>query len=294
MILCSLLPFLCAPLQPLPAPLLLGQAVGLPPLQAEPRSALPAASQIVWVGDTKNQLQHALASIRGIPRSEAMVRLARSFLGRPYSAFSLDQYDNETLVLNLTSFDCFLLVEQLLALVNSTKPSDFVGHVKALRYRSGQINYCDRQHYFSFWAEAAERSRLITNITPTLPGAKTAVKPINFMSTHPSAYRKLSQPDNRQCIQRHEQNLVVRQAYVPIESIPPVIPSLRPGDIFALVTKIDGLDVTHVGLIETNLRGGSAIHAVPEEGVVRSRGLHRYFSSIPDVQGIAFYRLAKE
>lgn len=251
----------------------------------------PAGSQdVVWVGESQREARQALASIQGMTPAEAMVLLAKRYLGRPYTTFSLDQYERERLALDLTSFDCFLFVEQILALANSDTLRDFSDNVKALRYREGKVDYCERQHYFSSWADAAERDKFIVNITSALPRSKTRNRMLNYMSEHASAYPKLSVPRNRQCIDALEQDLRVRQAYLPVDNLAQAIPLLQAGDLFALVTTIEGLDVTHVGIIESNLDGGSAIHAVPGDGVIRSRGLKRYFSSIPDLQGIAIYR----
>jgi hypothetical protein len=63
-------------------------------------------------------------------------------LGHPYIAFSLDAGPKEQLRLDLTSFDCFLLVEQLLALVHSRTIDDFPRQVMLLRYAKAKPNYC--------------------------------------------------------------------------------------------------------------------------------------------------------
>lgn len=289
----SLLLALMAPLQGIPIlqpHVFHSKTPDFHPYNAE-RVHVPAPSQeVVWVGPTQRQANDALASIKGMTHAEAMIQLAKSYLGRPYTSFSLDQFERERLVLNLTSFDCFLFVEQLLALVNSNSSGGFSDTVRSLRYREGKVDYCERQHYFSPWADAAERAKFIVNITSSLPGSKTRARALNYMSEHQSAYPKLSVPENRKCIQALEKGLQVQQEYIPLDNLSPVISLLKPGDLFALVTKINGLDVTHAGIIESNLDGGSAIHAVPGDGVIRTKGLLQYFNSIPDLQGIAIYR----
>ena len=110
------------------------------------------------------------------------------------------------------------------------------------------------------------------------------------MSTHSSSYRPLRNKRNLLCIQTLEKNLIVHQSYIPLERLPAVDPMLRDGDIFALVTSVPGLDVTHVGLVERAEQGAwtSAL-----AGVVRSRDLNRYASGVADVIGVSFHRPLK-
>ena len=70
------------------------------------------------------------------------------------------------------------------------------------------------------------------------------------MSRHPGSYKPMQQQRQRDCIAALERNLVVEQNYIPLQALPAAMPKLRDGDIFALVTDVDGLDVTHVGLVE--------------------------------------------
>ena len=102
-----------------------------------------------------------------------------------------------------------------------------------------------RQHYFSRWAEAAERNGYALNLTPFLPGASSRTVALNVMSNHIKSYKPMQLARNRQCITELEKDLVLNQPYIPLAALSGVLPSLRSGDIFALVTKVPGLDVTH-------------------------------------------------
>ena len=255
--------------------------------------AAPATLPPLLVGNTAEVAADAVDATAKGPRGRSLVGLARRFLGRPYQAFSLDQGPGERLRLDLTHFDCFLFVEQLLALVNSHRVStrtaaveDFSRHVQKLRYEDGQVDYCHRHHYFSRWAAAAERQGYVVNLTPFLPGAVSRSRRLNFMSTHAASYAPLKQPRNLACIQALEKDLLVQQSYVPLAALPGVMPSLRGGDIFGLVTRVEGLDVTHVGLVD----GRDAIHAAPGRGVIRSRDLVRYAAGVQEVIGVMVLR----
>jgi hypothetical protein len=117
---------------------------------------MPSSSQVEWIGETRTQAEAKLPLSHQSPTGETLVSLARVMLGRPYRAFSLDAEPTERLRLDLTSFDCVLFVEQLLALINSRTIDDFPKQVKRLRYANAEPDYCQRNHYFSVWAKHAE------------------------------------------------------------------------------------------------------------------------------------------
>ncbi len=250
-----------------------------------------------FVGETRVLAMEAIDATAWAPMNQALVQLARRFLDYPFAGFSLDGGPKERLQLDLTRFDCFLFVEQLLALTNSRKVDTqdegverFTQHVRRLRYENGEVDYCRRQHYFSRWAEAAERNGYVVNLTSFLPGATKRTVTLNFMSSHPGSYKPMQLARNRQCITELEKNLVLEQAFVPLAALPGVVPSLRTGDIFALVTKVPGLDVTHVGFLEKHDGVVDAIHAAEGAGVIRSENFEKYAVRVQDVIGVAIYR----
>ena len=250
-----------------------------------------------FVADSRQKAMAAIDATAWDPMYRALLRLARLSLGYPYKAFSLDDGEKEQLLIDLTQFDCFLFVEQLLALANSREVETlnegverFADHVRRLRYVNGEVDYCRRQHYFTRWAEAAERNGYVVNLTPFLPGATSRTVPLNFMSTHTASYKPMKLERNRQCISELEKDLVVKQSYIPLAALPEVLPSLRTGDIFALVTRIAGLDVTHVGFLEVTDGEVDAIHAAEGAGVIRSKNLAAYAAKVPEVIGVAIYR----
>ena len=247
---------------------------------------------VVYVGGSSELLRQMMAQPSGQELGAHMVELARQSLGRPYRSFSLDT-GPEQLQIDLTAFDCFLFVEQLLALARESTRSAFEDRVRHLRYRGGFVDYCHRQHYFSLWSQQAEASNVLRDITPELPGAQRRQRQLNYMSTHSSSYRPLRNKRNLLCIQTLEKNLIVHQSYIPLERLPSVEPMLRDGDIFALVTSVPGLDVTHVGLVEREQNRVHGLHAAPRGGVVRSRDLNRYASGVADVIGVSFHRPLK-
>ena len=251
----------------------------------------------ITIGETRRIAARAIDDTASAPTHQALINLARRFLGKPYNAFSLDRLRSERLLLDLTRFDCFLFVEQLLALVNSRQVDTqtagvdrFSDHVRQLRYDGGEVAYCRRHHYFTRWADAAEKQGYLVNLNPFLPGSRSRNRPLTFLSQHVEAYEPMKLAANRACITALEKDLTVTQGYVPLTALTRLLPSLRSGDIFALVTAVPGLDVTHVGLVEVEGGQVGAIHAAPGEGVMRSDDLTRYAWGVADVIGVAFYR----
>ncbi|WP_114993195.1 N-acetylmuramoyl-L-alanine amidase-like domain-containing protein [Synechococcus sp. UW179A] len=241
------------------------------------------------VEGTRTRFKRAQSLIRALPLNEAIARLAEFFVGSPYMAMSLDQSGREQLRLDLTQFDCMLFVEQLLAVVSAESFDDFAVRTKRLRYRNGEIGYCTRQHYFHDWVGSAQAQGVIES-QPVWSAQATRNLPLNFMSSHRDRYPALQSPDRFECIRAREQGRRIEQHYLPLASLEAALPSLQSGDIFAVATRVGGLDVSHMGVL---IREGSrldAIHAAPGRGVMRSRSFVRYLSSVPDAIGAVIVR----
>jgi hypothetical protein len=281
-----------APLRSLAPWLLLTATV----LGAGPGSGAAGAPPPLWSPGTSALLQQGLDLRKGQTKGDALVALARRAIGRPYVAFSLDQSPVERLRLDLSSFDCFLFVEQLLAVVQlqpqGSTAGAFAEQVRQLRYDGGRVDYCHRHHYLSRWAAAAQRKGILSDITASLPGARSRRIPLRFMGDYAEAFRPMQQATNRRCITTLEQGLRVEQFYVPTAALGGAIPRLRNGDIFALVTRVKGLDVSHVGFVEVEGARRHAIHAAPGRGVMRSRDLARYVAGVEDGLGVMVLRPA--
>ena len=226
----------------------------------------------------------------GLTGDQIVATLALHFLGTPYAAFSLDAGPQERVQLDLTRFDCMLFVEQLLALAASRRWNGFAEVTKQLRYADGEVGYCSRHHYFHHWGRAAERAALVNDITKDLPGQQSRTLKLNYMSTHPELYAPLRNQSTLMCITALEQGYDVVQNYIPNSNLNKVSPLLRSGDLFAVATSVQGLDVTHMGVIVTDSSGVSAVHAVPGQGVIRSKPFHRYVQSVPESIGAVILR----
>lgn len=220
------------------------------------------------------------AGLDTLPLGEAMARLGATFVGTPYAPGTLEVPGPERLVINLRELDCVTFVENVLAIARLVRAgkTDFEAYraeLTRIRYRDGVIDgYPSRLHYFSDWIADNERKGLVRDVTREL-GGERVVERIDFMSTHPESYRQLSDPGNLEAIRRIEAELSARERYViPQERIAEVEAGIRNGDIIAMTSTLDGLDVAHTGialwvdgrlhLLHAPLAGGNVeISAVP-------------------------------
>lgn len=240
------------------------------------------------------------AALHDLPQEsmgKIMQTVAEQFLGSEYRAGLLDLEAQETLVISLKQFDCFLFVETVLAIANNIKQQDynyqaFTHKIEDQRYWQGKMNgYCSRLHYFSDWIDDNAKRGNVQNITQQLGGIDI-VKKINFMTTHRSSYPNLAQGDlNFQCIARVEDSLSQTFNYIPTKNIRQTYSQLQPGDLIGVATNIAGLDFTHTGLVFQQPNGDMGlIHASPAGKVVIAQDLQTYISKVENAIGIVVTR----
>jgi len=188
------------------------------------------------------------------PIGERMTGFGRQFVGAPYVAHTLELAGPERLVVNLKELDCVTLVENAIALSIAARRGgsfdEFLRALESVRYRGGRVGgYTSRLHYFSDWLLDAEAKGLVRNITAEIGGERFD-KRIHFMTSNRDAYRQLREEpalvaEMRGIEQRlNEQTLF----WIPQQRIADVESDIREGDIIAITTRIDGLDISHTGL----------------------------------------------
>jgi len=227
-----------------------------------------------------------------------MIRVGRAFLGTPYVAQTLEQGPDERVVVNLRGLDCTTYVENVLVLSRLAKEGKitwgrYVDGLEEVRYRDGKLDgYPSRLHYFTEWIRDNEEKGLVRDVTEEIYGV-TFYKEINFMGTHRDLYPFLASDANYKQMRQVEAGLshkpicVLPQAEVAArESL------LQDGDILALATDIEGLDVTHTG-IAIRLEDGRVhlLHAsTVGEVVISEQPLADYLKGIKRNTGIIVVR----
>ncbi len=214
------------------------------------------AQKITCSPENKVAVMQKIQEVYGIEKtgfSDKLVAIGKTFIGTPYVAKTLEIGDEESLVITLEGLDCTTYVENVLAfgLVKKENNPSFDSYVKALekiRYRAGKLNgYGSRLHYFTEWISDNEAKGLVHNITASL-GGDEIYKKLNFMSTHRDFYPALKDEASFQKIQETEEKLQqFPLCILSQEMLANNESQIQSGDIIALATAIEGLDVTHTG-----------------------------------------------
>jgi hypothetical protein len=228
-----------------------------------------------------------------------MIRLGRHFLGFPYAAGTLEKKGPESLVINLRQFDCFTYVENITAL-SRLFLSGFVSFecyrntLSNIRYRHGCIGgYVSRLHYFSDWLYDNERKGIV-KIISRIPEGRPLSKMIEYMTQHSDQYPALQDIDTyrqMKAIERRIQRRVCR--YIPKDALKDVETRIVDGDLIAVTTRTEGLDVTHVGIAVRRRKRIHILHASSHAGevIVSPETLGRYLDKSNDRSGIILARV---
>jgi len=198
---------------------------------------------------------NTFSSDSSLPIADLVVKIGLSFLDTPYASATLENGLDEKLVINLRQLDCTTFAENTLALARTVKLKkkdfeSFVAELQKLRYRDGIRNqYPSRLHYFCEWIQNNDKKGIISE-KANQNGVKSD-KAINYMSTHPSDYPVLKEhPELIPAIAQQEKELTKTGfMYFPKTNIANLYRNLQHGDIIALTSSIDGVDVNHVGII---------------------------------------------
>ena len=170
----------------------------------------------------------------------------------------------------------------------------FAALLQRFRYRDGVIaGYPSRLHYFSDWLADNARKGLLRDITAAL-GGRSAPKVIDFMTKHRELYLPLSDDDTYHRLKAVEMRLSALPRHVlPKEEIAIWEEKIAPGDILAVATHEEGLDVAHAGLAIRRAGRLHLLHASAATGrvIVSPETLAAYLQGQENRAGIIAARL---
>ena len=242
----------------------------------------------------------AVAASSSTP-GDVVATVARAFIGKPYVAGTLEvNAPDERLVINTRQVDCTTFVDQVLALSLTVLHGDttytaFCRNLSRLRYRDGKVQgYASRLHYFTDMVAA--NPSLLADVVPDSAQAPLPerIVQLGFMSHHPDSYPALKgHPevvDSIRSIELRYQHYPVH--YCPKETIASFT-ALREGDVVALMTTVEGLDVTHLGIAVRQPDGFHLLHASSAAGrvLVDPLPLQEMLASRKSCPGIRAVRL---
>jgi len=225
---------------------------------------------------------------------KSLIHTALFFVDMPYVSGALEGDDVEQLRVNLRELDCVTFVENVLALhlmLQGTERTfaNFCDILQGIRYRDGVIDgYLSRLHYFSEWLDNNRKNGIIS-----LPAMTQCLKfnpAVSYMSSNCNSYPALkSNPEwCKRMISIEKGVNQLSLCYVPKQQVKDLGGEIQAGDIIAITTHINGLDVAHTGF--AILQNGKAhlLHASYEakKVIVSDESLHDYLSRRRNHSGI--------
>lgn len=175
---------------------------------------------------------------------EDLTYIGLHFLGKPYTRNSLSSSNSETLVADLSSFDCVTFIENSLALAHSKGiDSLYRTALRHYRYAGDSIQYEKRFHYFS-----DAMGQLGFPLLGTSNLLHKSPKTFSYLSSYLA--NKKSTKVNFKVLRAHEHELAQRPFYyTPNASIEQLLPFLKSGDLIGLVSKKSSIDFSHTGMV---------------------------------------------
>ncbi|MCL4492019.1 MAG: DUF1460 domain-containing protein [Nitrospirae bacterium] len=209
---------------------------------------------IILGGWTEDKLDHILREASEIREAgERIDFISNHFLGIDYKESTLTGAINrrEELVMNLGGIDCFTFIDYVEAMRLSASFPEFKEILKKVRYRSGEVVFTNRNHFFTDWAEF--NSGFVRDVTGQLGGRKAA-----------TAHKELNKKEDGTCYLEGIRSRQREIGYIPSDAIDrSVADKIKTGDYIGIYSMAQGLDVSHAGIFirhgeETCLRHASS------------------------------------
>jgi len=189
------------------------------------------------------------------PIGDVITAIGKSFLGLNYEAFTLEKGEKETLVVHLTGLDCTTFLENCVVFSRCIKEgkTSFANYTKELeyvRYRDGKLGeYPSRLHYFSDWIFNNTKKKIIEDVTKSIGGEPIQFK-VGYMTKHPEAYRQLKENAKFVAVVAKQEKEINARTYtfIPKDKVDAIESKIQNGDLIAITTNLEGLDIGHVGV----------------------------------------------
>ena len=246
---------------------------------------------------------------------QLILEIGKFFLGTPYVTGTLETEGAEHLVVNLREYDCVTFVENVVALLWLVEPhlqrkwrstsslrgatsrpnvgglstagvksreksfEAFRRLLQKIRYRQGRLQgYSSRLHYFSDWIHDNQKKGIVKDVTAEI-GGRPLRKTITFMTKNPNLYPPLKNAANLRRMKSVEKAISTRSLFfIPKKALRRLEDRIRDGDLIAITTNREGLDIQHVGLATRVKNRIHLLHASSTEGkvVLSKKTLYRY------------------
>ena len=194
-------------------------------------------------------------SLSSKPIGDVITAIGKSFLGLNYEAFTLEKGEKETLVVHLTGLDCTTFLENCVVFARcikngNTSFEDYAKELEFVRYRDGKLGeYPSRLHYFSDWIFNNTKKNIVEDVTKSIGGEPIKFK-VGYMTKHPESYRQLKENEKFVAVVgKQEKEINARTFfYIPKNKVDRIESQIHNGDLIAITTNLEGLDIGHVGV----------------------------------------------
>lgn len=223
---------------------------------------------------SKNRLNDLLREAPPLSdRSERIDFLSKQFLDVPYKESTLigDISTEEIFVIDFEGVDCFTFLDYVEALRVSESFPAFKENLVKVRYQSGRVVFAKRNHFFTDWKEF--NAECVDDVTEDIGEAKSL-----------KITKKLNQKDQDSQFVPGVPSRVREIAYIPSDEVgDDVVSRLRTGDYIGIYSDLQGLDVSHVGILAMNDRCVFLRHASSRHGKVVDEDFKTYMRDKPGI-----------
>ena len=143
----------------------------------------------------------------------------------------------EVFALNFEGVDCYTYIDYVEAMRLSSSFSEFKVNLRKVRYKSGMVAFENRNHFFTDWREF--NADFVKDITEEI-GTQKAIR----------AQKMINEKEDGTFFLPGIHPVQREITYVPSNAIDEsVFNKLETGDYVGIYSEVQGLDVSHVGII---------------------------------------------
>ncbi len=171
-----------------------------------------------------------------LEKEKSIDEISSAFLNTSYKANVLigSSSKKEKLVIDLANLDCFTYVDYIEAIKNSNDFENFKKNLISTRYKNSIISFKNRNHFFTDWITQNGFENITSNLS------KNTKKQIKYLNKKNDKDLFLKGIDiNKREIEYLEPKYITKDILIKLQS----------GDYIGIYTPLNGLDVTHTGMI---------------------------------------------
>lgn len=253
----------------------------------------------------KTEVERVIATSFSLPVQRRVEFISRYLLGRKYRPETKERIKKqhakpvekkeaenavpmpvEKLRTSMTYLDCMTFVEHVLAMAASSKPAyenEFLQRLIDIMFDAGGqplMNH-HRSHFTSHWGDVNERKGYLLNVARNHPAAVSRELYLNRVGQNRTFY-----VEDRFMIAESPQVMW----YFPVQAVLEHRAPLKSGDVLALVTDKEGLDVTHMAFYIEYSQKRWLRHASLKLNRIVDQDFDQYLRDGKHIKGLMVFR----